>query len=88
MGPKFIPFNVNHFVRVKLTDEGRRIHRQRFRKLNATVKITSNMKYSPPVEDSDGWSRWQLWSLMQAFGEHCGLQNNPFHCDIEFEVSD
>ena len=88
MGTKFIPFNVNNLVRVKLTDEGRRIHRQQFRKLNATLKITSNMKYLPPVEDSDGWSSWQLWVLIETFGEHTGVCKQPFECDIEFEVSD
>ena len=87
MGKRFVPFNINDFVRVKLTDEGRRIHRERFRKLNAKVKITSNLKYSPPVEDKDGWSRWQLWVLMEMFGEHTGPCKDPFLVDIEFEVS-
>ena len=88
MGKKFVPFNINNIVRVKLTDHGRSIHRERFRKLNAKRKVTSDIKYSPPVEDKDGWSRWQLWALMEAFGEHSGLLKSPFHGDIEFEVSD
>ena len=88
MGSKFIPFNVNHFVRVKLNDHGRRIHRKRFRELNSQMKLTANLKYSPPVEDEDGWSRWQLWVLIETFGEHTGVGKEPFECDIEFEVSE
>ena len=86
MTKTFIPFNINYTVRVKLTDHGRKIHRERFRKLNASLIITANLKYSPPDEDADGWSRWQLWSLMADFGEHIGIcRTPPFETDIEFE---
>lgn len=84
MPETIIKFNINQCVRVKLTDFGRRIHRQRFRELNARLPLRANLKYAPPEEDADGWSVWQLWMLMECFGSHCLLGcENPFECDIE-----
>lgn len=83
-----VPFNVNDYVRVKLTPHGHRIVRERFRKLNAMLPMTADLKFTPPKEDAEGWSRWQMWSLMQTFGEHMLLAGpNPFETSIEFEVS-
>jgi len=48
--------NVNSTVRVKLTDHGRAVYQKHWGE--------------PPKEDADGWSTWQLWVLMQAFGPH------------------
>jgi hypothetical protein len=73
-------FNVNHYVYVRLTDRGRQIHRERFEAVFAGTKI----KYSAPVENADGWSKWQLWDLMNVFGEHVRLGVElPFECEIE-----
>jgi hypothetical protein len=39
------------------------------------------LTYRPPEEDAEGWSKWQLWSLMSLFGPcmHMG-------CDVPFET--
>jgi hypothetical protein len=80
-------FNLNDHVRVKLTDHGRKIHREQFRELNARLPLAANMQYTPPKEDAEGWSRWQLWELMSRFGEHIGMcQPNVFDLWIEFEA--
>ena len=72
-------FNVNETVRVKLTDHGREIH---YRQWQA---ITPTLPYRPPVEDEDGWCKWQLWDLMSQFGAHVGLgMRMPFDAAIEF----
>jgi hypothetical protein len=77
-------FNVNHHVQVKLTDEGRRIHRD-----TLTPPIGSRYGYSPPIETSDCWSRWQLHQLMNLFGQHlypgCEL---PFETTIRLETEE
>ena len=45
--------------------------------------------YRPPDEDKDGWSRWQLWVLMETFGDVTGMSRpNCFDLNIEFETSD
>lgn len=74
----YTKFNINNKVRVKLTDRGRKIHFDNFKELKL-------FQYSPPKEDEDGWSEWQLWVLMQEFGKH--LENGcniPFETEIEF----
>ncbi len=63
-------FNLNHYVKVKLTDRGK------------TLLIAND--HSVPEADADGWTKWQLWHLMQCFGEHmyngCRI---PFETEIE-----
>jgi hypothetical protein len=67
-------FNVNWYVRVRLTDTGR-AH------LRKVWPI-----YRSKVEESDGLSRWQLWSLMETFGAAMYLGcDPPFETTIELE---
>lgn len=79
-------FNLNDYVRVKMTDYGRQIHQVEHRELNATIRKHGGkgLPYNPPDEDADGWSQWQLWRLMELFGPyiHMGC-DNPFQPDID-----
>lgn len=77
-------FNINHSVKVKLTDHGRKhlkkLHGELY-KHRAFEKIPD---YKPPEEDEQGWSSWQLWDLMNRFGDV--LSNGaplPFETEIE-----
>ncbi len=75
-------FNINDHVRVKLTDHGRAVHAADHAMLCAEVGIS--IPYDPPSEDADGWSKWQLWVLMEAFGRHMGNgMNLVFQNEIE-----
>lgn len=65
-------FNINCQVRVKLTPEGRAAHAADHEAFWASVKARTP-RYVPPREDAEGYSTWQLWSLMQAFGKHINL---------------
>lgn len=50
----------------------------------ASVKHPNPPIYTPPKEDASGWSKWQLWSLMEAFGPHIHLgSENCFETTIE-----
>jgi hypothetical protein len=60
-------FNINDCVYVKLTPKGR----------NMLSQVDG---LQPIEEDSEGWSKWQLWMLMHTFGEH--LYNG---CALPFE---
>ena len=42
--------------------------------------------YIPPKEDTEGWSTWQLWDLMQRFGQHFYLQNTPAQMPFETTI--
>lgn len=84
----FMRFNINDYVRVRLTDFGRKVHREQFRNLNATIPLHANLKYKPPKEDDNGWSEWQLWHLIATFGEHVGVcKEQPFETEIEIQQS-
>ncbi len=80
-GRATIRFNVNDHVKVKLTPKGREIHRRRHDEL--FLRFPSDFPYTPVKEDSEGWSEWQMWCLMEAFGQHChnGLEL-PFETEI------
>ena len=64
---------------VKLTDVGREIHKKAHDDFCENFPSVSDdiKEYHPKKEDIQGWSEWQLWSLMQMFGSHIGLGVEP-----------
>lgn len=87
-------FNVNEYVWVKLTDYGRECHRKDHDDFVANIRrLTGDdpkMPYSPPDEDSEGWSRWQGHELMRQFGPHMGIGFGPvpFETTIRLDSKD
>lgn len=80
-----IDFNVNNYVSVKLTDVGRAHHRADFERWSK--HLPKKRDYRPPQEDAEGWSRWQLWHLMEMFGPLCTLGRLlPFEPSIRFDA--
>ena len=83
--------NLNQIVRIQLTETGREILRQDTDKLNAWIRrenpVGTLIAYDTVIEDSGGWSRWQLWSVMQIFGSAIGPgQPPPFATEIDVET--
>ena len=73
--------NINDSVRVRLTDHGRKLHREHWDRF-----VGDAYPYRAPEEDEQGWSGWQLWDLMSVFGEHmCMAGPLPFETEIEIE---
>ncbi len=80
-----VPFNINDHVRVRLTMTGKLLHRRQHDQLRR--EFLSLPKYEPPAVDFEGYSRWQLWHLMQCFGAAISLGSEPpFEMEILFEV--
>lgn len=81
-------FNINDYVRVKLTDHGRDVHyRNHMRMLEGhTLKVQRSMPYRAPKEDDNGWSEWQLWRLMQEFGGNETGMGRAILFDAEIEI--
>lgn len=78
-------FNINHYVFVKLTDEGKAEHKRHHQELKEIVPSLSD--YKLPTEDGEGWSKWQMWSLMNQFGHM--LYNGgkvPFDPTIKIDI--
>lgn len=71
--PVTVPFNINHIVRVKLTDYGKEL-----------IAKDPDGPY-PYTVDEDGWSEFQLWVLMDIFGRHCfcGSVKLPFETEMK-----
>lgn len=72
--------NVNENVWGKLTEHGREYHRKRH------AERYPMLAYRAPDESDDGWSQWQLWVLMQAFGDAIYMGGrNPFETTIRLQ---
>jgi hypothetical protein len=78
-------FNINGKVRVKLTDHGRKLLASNHAEFWAGVG-REPYPYTPPKEDADGWSEWQLWCLMQELGRHIRMGSEaPFETTIQLQ---
>ncbi len=71
---KEIEFNLNDYIKVKLTDKGQQFLKDRHDRLYET--IAKHKDFVPAVVDADGYSKWQAWHFMSIFGErmHMGMQ--------------
>lgn len=78
---EFVRHNVNDLVRVKLTDVGRKVHRENWTRDFGPME--KDFPYRAPTEDSEGWSEWQMWELMRQFGSACG---NGFAVPFETDI--
>ena len=76
-------FNINNYVRVRLTDYGKRMLMEQF--LEGKRKHPEVFReFNLPKEDKDGWSTWQMWNLISTFGNYIRLGGEPpFHTEIE-----
>jgi len=79
--------NINDHVKVRLTDLGRRLHRQHWDKVFSS-HIMSPPRYQPPRDDGSGWSEFQLHELMSLFGQHIGpgFSDLPFEPEIRIDM--
>lgn len=68
-------FNINEYVHVQLTDFGRKTLKDAFDKFDADMGNMGS-PYIAPIEDEDGWSRWQMWELMLQLG-HLLVNGGP-----------
>ncbi len=79
-----IRFNINDSVYVKLTEFGFKFHMRHYARI-LPQDVFEKMYRSPKV-DEQGFSKFQLWDLMNIFGENCSMAcEQPFSTEIEFE---
>ncbi len=62
--------NINEKVKVKLTDRGHEILKEQHDVFYKKYPDMPPREYAKPPEDSLGWSTWQIWLLMNTFGEY------------------
>ena len=66
--------NVNDTVKVKLTPYGHYAHQKEFESLRSTCP---SLSYIHPKVDADGYSRFQIWELMNCFGPYMVVGSKP-----------
>ena len=81
-----IEFNINKWVYVKLNETGKAELKKQWTEMNKLYPQTFK-KFKLPNEDVDGFSKWQMHSLMQQLGHLCVLGfEPPFDPDIKLAV--
>ena len=77
-------FNINEHVRVKLSAQGLHILREQHKELLRMCPALS--QYEEPAVDDEGYTRFQMHSLMTKFGANVGLgMTLPFETEIIIE---
>ncbi len=71
--------NINEFVKVKLTDYGKDIFYHQYDNINKKYNKNICKPHLPDVDD-EGYTKFQLWGLMQLYGTYfiLGSVNIPF----------
>jgi hypothetical protein len=66
-------FNINSTVKVKLTEYGKQmLERDHIEFWGARGQL-DKFPYEPPETDADGYTEFQLWSLMYYLGKYCNI---------------
>lgn len=91
LASKYKEFNINQHVYVKLTDKGIDILKNRRKEFNKSLiskgiePITGKLTKT----DEDGYSKFQLWELIEIFGPYMTLCSElPFKTTIRFNKED
>ncbi len=61
-------FNINDFVKVKLTDYGKHVYEHHLDDLN--LRMGCHLTPYPLQYDENGYCDFQLWHFMNIFGDH------------------
>ncbi|WP_321388692.1 hypothetical protein [uncultured Enterococcus sp.] len=80
MKTEYQKFNINQFVKVKLTETGIKIYQEKFLKYGG--------KAPELIIDDNGFSKFQMHDLMNTFGEYLFMGNidMPFETNILIEA--
>lgn len=77
--------NLNEWIKVKLTDHGKDIHR--FYGKQIAEKIKSVNVDIEPLVDENGYTEYQLWHFIELFGNHIGMGEETVIYPLEIVAS-
>lgn len=91
-----IKFNINEYVYVKITEAGWKQLKRNHYDLHRNYKLNIYSEYeipeynNYPATDDEGWTKIQLWRLMQEFGPyiHMGMKEPLFDLNIVIPTED
>lgn len=77
---KYVAHNINNRVKVKLTEDGQRIVKERYSKFGSEVPIKT---------DEEGYTSFQTHEFMVIFGNHVSLGCKlPFDACVLIETTE
>ena len=77
-------FNINNYVKVKLTDIGKDELKKQWEKLHETFPSMKKEIYKQKKEDENGFSKWQMHDIINRLGHLCNIGFDvPFEPEIE-----
>ena len=79
--PDYVETNLNFYIKVKLTEHGKEIHRDYWE----PICDKANTTYKEPKVDSDGWSSFQLHEFMLIFGSKMYMAA-PLVCETDILI--
>ena len=81
-----IDFNINDYIKVKLTQRGTEILRQNHNRIFGQVDLLDKRPFQEPSIDEDGYCKFQMWQFCEEFGG-IGMgefnQNPPHETNIK-----
>lgn len=72
-------FNMNDFVKVKLTEFGEKVYAEHYKQYETKRKLT---------RDDNGYSEFQLWQLMNIFGSNMYNGNKILFEGVKMLIKD
>lgn len=72
---QFVEFNINDYVKVKLTGHGVDCLKKNYDDLVSQGMYAYG--YTAPKVDENGYSKFQMWSLMQDLGPYIQMSAKP-----------
>jgi hypothetical protein len=70
-------FNINATVKVRLTKFGKELHKKQWEDFWSSWNRLEDFHYNPLKTDPDGYVEFQMWNLMETFGNHIRLCKEP-----------
>ena len=81
LGGEMKSFNTNSTVKVKLTELGKQMLEKHHNEFWSSHGNLNEHPYEPYETDADGYTKFQLWSLMYQLGKYCILG-----CELPFDT--
>ena len=66
-------FNINYTVKVKLTEYGKQMLERDHIEFWGARGMLDKYPYKPLETDADGYTEFQLWSLIYQLGKYCNI---------------
>lgn len=91
MPKKWVKFNINENIKVKLTDAGHNVMMRNHLDFWDGLRGTLGPKFTPAKEDEEGWSLHQMWCLLEKLGLDFGMgrsDSHPFETNIMIEIDE